>query len=560
MAMKNLRIGEMLLEENLITQAQLDAALARKKEGDHNKLGDILVEMGSVSEKELTRMLGTRLKVPVVDLVETGIDQHVPDLIPEELAKKYMVIPIAQDGQILTVATSDPMNFYAIDDLRLATNLEIKPVLATSTDIKNAISHYYSRKLAEEAAEDVNREFNFNSMVDAGNLLGEKVDNAPVVRLVASIIQQGIKFGASDLHIEPSETETRIRMRVDGVLKPLMSLAAAAHASVVTRIKIMGNMNIAERRVPQDGRVEIVIDGRPVDMRLSVLPTVTGEKVVIRILGGQDAVRSVNDLGLSAENRALFEKITRSPNGILLVSGPTGSGKSTTLYSILNQLNQPGVNIITVEDPVEYRMPGANQVQVNPKAGLTFASGLRSILRQDPDIIMIGEIRDAETAQIAIRAAITGHLVLSTIHTNDAASTVTRLVDMGVEPFLVSSAVIGIIAQRLVRKICPRCKQPYTPSDSECRLLGIPVQSTLYRGTGCNYCDHTGYKGRTAIHEIMAISHDVRELIDNEAATDEIRAQIVRDGTITLQECCKQLVLNGVTTREELLRATYSIG
>lgn len=559
MAMKNVRIGEMLLEENLITQTQLDAALAHKKEGDHKKLGDILVEMGAIAERDLIRMLGTRLKVPVVDLVESGIDQHVPDLIPESLAQKYTVIPIAQDGQVLTVATSDPMNFYAIDDLRLATNLEIRPVLATSVDIKNAISHYYSRKLAEEAAEDVNREFNIDS-ISVGSFLGEKVDNAPVVRLVDSIIQQGIKFGASDIHIEPSEKETRIRMRVDGVLKPLMTLAAAAHASVVTRIKIMGNMNIAERRVPQDGRVETVIDGRPVDMRLSVLPTVTGEKVVIRILGGQDAVRSVNDLGLSVENRALFEKITQSPNGILLVSGPTGSGKSTTLYSILNQLNQPGVNIITVEDPVEYRMPGVNQVQVNPKAGLTFASGLRSILRQDPDIIMIGEIRDAETAQIAIRAAITGHLVLSTIHTNDAASTVTRLVDMGVEPFLVSSAVIGIIAQRLVRKVCPRCKRPYTPTASESRLLGIPPESTLFRGAGCNFCDHTGYKGRTAIHEIMAISHDVRELIDSESTTDEIRAQIVRDGTITLQECCKQLVLSGVTTREELLRATYSIG
>jgi type IV pilus assembly protein PilB len=380
------------------------------------------------------------------------------------------------------------------------------------------------------------------------------------VRLVSSIIQQGIKLGASDIHIEPLDNSTRVRLRIDGVLQNHMNISAAAQSALITRLKILSNMNIAEHRIPQDGRIETIIDGIQVDLRLSVLPTVTGEKVVIRILGGIGSMLHRSDLGLSGNNERIFNDILKSPHGIILVSGPTGSGKTSTLYTILSEFNKEGSNIITVEDPVEYRVPGINQVQVNNKAGLTFASGLRSILRQDPDIIMVGEIRDSETAQIAVRAAITGHLVLSTIHTNDAASTVNRLINMEVEPFLVSSGVTGIIAQRLVRKICPKCTEEYKPSKYEIEMLGLPENVKLHRGAGCNSCSHTGYKGRTAIHEIIAMTKDLRVLIDKDATSDQIRDAAIKDGTITLQESCIKLVKDGITTFDEMLRVTYSVG
>jgi type IV pilus assembly protein PilB len=351
----------------------------------------------------------------------------------------------------------------------------------------------------------------------------------------------------------------RVRMRLDGVLQEVMNAPKNAHAAVITRIKIIGGMDIAEKRIPQDGRVETVIAGRAVDMRLSILPTVNGEKVVIRILGRTDVAFSKNMLGLSPTNEAMFDKIVKSPHGIILVSGPTGSGKTTTLYTILKDLNQPTTNIVTVEDPVEYRMSGINQVQVNVRAGMTFASGLRSILRQDPDIILIGEIRDGETAEIAIRASITGHLVLSTIHTNDAASTITRLVDMGVEPFLVSSSVVGVISQRLVRKICPRCKETYKPSHAEAMQLKMREPKPLFRGAGCPECGYSGYKGRTAIHEILVVTKEIREMIDRRASDDQIRAVAARQGTSTLMETCINLVLDGITTTQEMLKVTYTV-
>lgn len=560
MSIKNLQIGQILLDSGLITQAQLEDALTLQKADRSRKLGDILVQSGVITERQLMKTLEKHLNVPFVDLAETAIDSNAPALITEELAKRHNIIPIAIKGRYLTVATADPMNFYALDDVRLATNMEIRAVLCLSDDISSAISRYYSSKNAEDAAADLSREFDKISGSMLSDDLTERIDNAPVVRLVNSMIEQAVKMDASDIHIEPMEASTRVRMRIDGVLQEQMSLSAAAHASIVTRLKIMGNMNIAERRVPQDGRVETVIDGRPVDLRLSVLPTVNGEKVVIRILGGTGSLLSIQELGLSDANMKLFDEIIRKPNGVLLVSGPTGSGKTTTLYSILGSINKPGVNIITIEDPVEYRMTGVNQVQVNPKAGLTFASGLRSILRQDPDIIMVGEIRDDETAQIAVRAAITGHLVLSTIHTNDTASTISRLVNMHVEPYLVSSATSGIIAQRLVRRICPRCKTPYTVSDAQSALLGLDGSEHIYRGAGCHYCNHTGYSGRVAVHEILVVNKEIRALIDSGESVDTVRAAAARNGTLSLQESCLSLVLAGVTTIDEMLRATYSNG
>jgi type IV pilus assembly protein PilB len=560
MPIKNTPIGQILLDSKLITPDQLNYALELQKKAPSKRIGDILVQEGIVTEKELMRALESRLKVQYVDFSEIELSEKTINLLPEDIAKKYTVIPIEATDKVLTIASADPMNFYALDDIRLATNMEIKVVLSTGSDISNALSHAYRQQHVVEAADDVSRELNvdgFDSV--AYEMVDEKIDNAPIVRLVTSIIQQAIKLDASDIHIEPMDNVTRVRMRVDGVLHDHMKVPLGAHSAIITRLKIMGGMNIAEKRVPQDGKVETVLEGKAVDLRLSSLPTVTGEKMVVRILGGAGTMITRAQLGLSEENEKFFDKILKNPHGIILVSGPTGSGKTTTLYTLLSEYNKPGVNIITVEDPVEYRLRGINQVQINTKAGLTFASGLRSILRQDPDVIMVGEIRDSETAQIAVRAAITGHLVLSTIHTNDAASTISRLIDMGIEPYLVSSGVIGIVAQRLIRKICPRCKTSYKPDHSERMQLNLSDSSLLYKGTGCAFCNNTGYKGRTAIHEVLALTKDIRELVDVRSADEIIRQKSIENGMVTLNKCCIQLVLNGTTTFEELVKVTYSM-
>ena len=560
MSIKNITIGQILLDSKLITPDQLNNVIELQKKSPSKRIGDILVQEGIITEKVLMRALESRLKVQYVDISDIELTEKIVNLLPEEIAKKYNVIPIETTDKLLTIASSDPMNFYALDDIRLATNMEIKVVLSTSSDIQNALSHAYRQQHVVNAADDVSREFNIDGFDNvAYDMVDEKIDNAPIVRLVNSIIQQAIKLDASDIHIEPMENATRVRMRVDGVLHEHMKVPLVAHSAIITRLKIMGGMNIAEKRVPQDGKVETTLEGKPVDLRLSSLPTVTGEKMAIRILGGSGTMITRAQLGLSEENEKLFDKILKNPHGIILVSGPTGSGKTTTLYTLLSEYNKPSVNIITVEDPVEYRLHGINQVQINTKAGLTFASGLRSILRQDPNIIMVGEIRDAETAQIAVRAAITGHIVLSTIHTNDAASTISRLIDMDIEPFLVSSGVIGIVAQRLVRKICPRCKTSYKADYSEKTLSNIDDSILLYKGTGCVFCSNTGYKGRTAIHEVLALTKDIRKLIDARATDDTIRQKSIENGMITLNECCIRLVLNGITTVEELINVTYSM-
>lgn len=560
MAIKNIPIGQILLESKLITPDQLKNVLALQKNNPSTRIGDLLVQEGIITEIGLMRALESRLKVQYVDISNIELNEKIVSLLPEVIAKKYDVIPIEVNDNLLTIASSDPMDFYAIDDIRLATNMEIKVVLSTSTDIQNALSHAYRQQHVVNATDDVSREFDIDGIDDVTyDMVDEKIDNAPIVKLVYSIILQAIRLDASDIHIEPMDNITRVRMRVDGVLHEHMEVPLVAHNAIITRLKIMGGMNIAEKRVPQDGKVETTLEGKPVDLRLSSLPTVTGEKMVIRILGGAGTMITRAQLGLSDENEKLFDKILKNPHGIILVSGPTGSGKTTTLYTLLSEYNKPGVNIITVEDPVEYRLQGINQVQINAKAGLTFASGLRSILRQDPNVIMVGEIRDAETAQIAVRAAITGHLVLSTIHTNDAASTISRLIDMDIEPYLVSSGVIGIVAQRLIRKICPRCKMSYTADYSEKKILNTDADIQLYKGTGCSFCNNTGYKGRAAIHEVLALTKDIRKLIDAREVDDTIRQKSIADGMITLNECCIKLVLSGITTVDELLSVTYSM-
>lgn len=558
MAAKTKKLGEILIEAGSITEHQLDEALRVSKERG-TVLGTTLLELGYVEEKDLFKSLEFLFHIPYVDLNETAIDKAATGMISEALAKKHNIIPIKKENNLLTVATADPLNFYAIDDVKAASGIDVTVVISPQKDIQNAIDRYYGSEIAEKAFEDLKREYNNINLSDLTQLSASEVANAPVVRLVNSILQHALKSGASDIHIEPTVSTLRVRFRIDGQLQEVMNSSMTAHPAMITRIKIMGGMDIAEKRIPQDGRVETELDGVSIDLRISLLPTVYGEKVVIRILGGSSGALDRSQLGISEKNLPLFDKITQSPNGILLVSGPTGSGKTTTLYSLLKEINKPEVNIITVEDPVEYKLEGINQVQVNVKAGLTFANGLRSILRQDPDIIMIGEIRDGETAQIAIRASITGHLVLSTIHTNDSASSVVRLVDMGVESYLVSSSLVGVVAQRLVRNICNRCKISYRPSHSEMLLLKMKEPTPLHKGEGCPACNYTGYKGRSGIHEILVVTREIRDLINRGSSTDQLQQMAIRQGTITLRESCTELVLAGVTTVAELLKVTYSV-
>lgn len=558
MRINHKRLGEVLMDAGAITEKQLEEGLEKSKERG-TLLGETLIDIGYIDEKTLYQGLEFLFHVPFIDLTETPIDKMASSLITEKLAKKYTVIPIKAEDNVLTVVMNDPLNFYAVDDIKRATGMRVEVGISPVKEIENAIERYYGSENAQKAFEDLKKEYGDLDLLDLSSISANEVAEAPVVRLINSIIQHAINSNASDIHIEPTAKEVRVRFRIDGKLQDVMNSAISAHSAIVTRIKIMGEMDIAEKRIPQDGRVETVLEDRTVDLRISILPTIYGEKVVIRILGGSAGALDRKFLGLSEANEVLFDNITKSPNGIVLVSGPTGSGKTTTLYTLLKELNKPEVNVITVEDPVEYKLDGISQVQVNNKAGLTFASGLRSILRQDPDIIMIGEIRDAETAQIAIRASITGHIVLSTIHTNDAASSVIRLIDMGIESYLVSSSVVGVVAQRLVRRICPKCKTAYRPSHSEMMLLKMKEPTSIYKGEGCPACNFTGYKGRVGIHEVLVLTKEIRELINRGASTDQLQQMAIRQGTITLRQSCAELVLKGVTTVEEMIKVTYSV-
>ena len=448
------RLGKLLLESGLITEDQLEYVLEIQKSTDR-KIGEIFIEEGLVSEDKIIEVLEFQFGIPHINLNKYFIDPEIPRLISEKMARRYALIPVKKDGERLIVAMADPLNIFAIDDVKITTGLEVVPVLATNQGISIAIDQYYETESVEKALAEFRRNYHIENAndIDIDEEILSEISNAPVVKLVNTIIRQAVKMKASDIHIEPFEKIIRVRFRIDGDLQEIMAPAKTTHSAIVTRIKIISKMDIAERRLPQDGRVEMNLEGKEVDLRISVLPTVHGEKIVMRLLDRSSFLFTKQQLGFTEQNLETFDKIIRSPNGIILVTGPTGSGKTTTLYAVLKELNQVSENVITVEDPVEYQMDGVNQVQVNVKAGLTFAGGLRSILRQDPDIIMIGEIRDDETAQIAVRAAITGHLVLSTLHTNDTASSVTRLINMGVEPYLVSSSIVGITAQRLVKLI-----------------------------------------------------------------------------------------------------------
>lgn len=553
-----LRIGEMLIMSGKLTKEQLQEALEYQKETGQ-KIGEILLEKKYVNEKDIVNILEQYAGFNRLDVANYIIESDIAKLISENLARRYIVIPVRIVGEKLTVAMYDPLNIIAIDDIEMATGMKVEPVLSHKEDIVNVIDQHFGKQSAERAIEDFAKQYVVQDELTEEEIIRtNEINNAPVVRLVNSIIKQALKARASDIHIEPYDNIIRIRFRIDGELQEIMTPSKNTHSAIVTRIKIIAGLNIAEKRLPQDGRVEMSIDKGIVDLRISVLPTVFGEKIVIRLLDRRNFLKSKKDLGFSDENLKRFDDVLDIPNGIILVTGPTGSGKTTTLYTVLNDFNDVGTNIITVEDPVEYRLDGINQVQVNNKAGLTFAQGLRSILRQDPDIIMIGEIRDEETAQIAVRAAITGHIVISTLHTNDAPSTITRLEDMGVPPYLITTSVKGIIAQRLVRKICDNCKVEYSITELEKEALSINENITLYKGEGCAKCYQTGYRGRTAIHEVLKVSKGVREKITNGENADKIRQVAIGEGMISLQKNCKQLVLNGITTVEELMRVTYT--
>lgn len=560
MQKSNLKIGELLLYAGKITDEQLKLAL-KEQTNSNKKIGEILVENNWVTSEDIVDSLEYQLGFPRVDLHRYEVNINVITMLPENMVRKYKLIAIDKKDDKLIVAMVDPLNFFAVDDVKLFTKMELQPVIATGSDITKIIDKYYSGVSTKKVLEEFTENYIPIGTDDLDDEELLEVTTAPIVRLLNSIIEQAVRIRASDIHIEPYAEDIRVRFRIDGDLREIMTIARTNLSAIVTRVKIIGKMNIAEKRVPQDGRVETIINDMEVDMRISTLPTVYGEKVVLRLLDKGNFNFTKEGLGFSQRNLQLFDQILAQPYGMILVTGPTGSGKTTTLYTVLRELNQIEKNIITIEDPVEYKLHGVNQVQVNVKAGLTFAAGLRSVLRQDPDTVMVGEIRDGETAEIAIRAAITGHLVLSTIHTNDSPSTVARLIDMGIEPYLVSSAVIGIVSQRLVKTLCERCKTPYSASYSQRNLLGITENEKLelYQPVGCNNCNG-GYKGRAAVHELMVVNENLRRLIDTNANIDEIRKLALEEGMTSLFQAAAELAKKGQTSFDEVMRVGYTLG
>lgn len=552
------RLGDILIDSGFLTAAELAEALSAQQ-GTNKKLGEVIVEMGLLSELDILRAISSQYDIPIIDLQNVEIDPEATKVVTEQYCFDNTIIPIGYEDGRLVVALYDPLNILVSDDLRFRTGSEVITMLAPRKAIEEAIRVNFGKEVAQKAAADLESELDITAMKSLGDQITDEVNQAPVVKLINSMIEFAIRANASDIHVEPLADRVRVRIRIDGVLSEIMSNPLAARDAIITRLKILAGLNIAEKRLPQDGRIQTQINGKPVDMRVSVLPTIHGEKTVIRILAKNDANLNRKYLGINAHNDEMIDRIIKVPQGICLISGPTGSGKTTTLYTLLSEKNDPETNIVTVEDPVEIQIPGINQVQVNVKAGMTFAFGLRSILRQDPDIILVGEIRDGETAEIAMRAAITGHLVFSTIHTNDAVSSINRLIDMGLEPFMVSSALIGVISQRLVRRICTNCRREYEPDEIEAKVLNLKPGQKLYIGSGCSECSGTGYKGRIAIHEIVIMTKAMKVLLDRRASEEEMRELAVSEGTQLLSHAAAELVLEGITTVREMNKVTYSI-
>ena len=549
-----LRLGDILREMKVVSDEQIEQAAASQKESG-KRLGEALLDLGFVDELNLVKALGRSLGVPFIDLTSTPVDPVVADTIPERLARRYGAVPVKfLDDEILLVAMVDPSNVFAIDDLRIMTGYEIQPAVASAKEVFGTIA-----RLNREESVEGEVAYALGPEPEEDSDIRETVSQAPVIKLVNSVLAQAVEDGASDIHFEPQAKELMVRFRIDGVLHEIMSVPHRMQSGILSRLKIMSDLDIAERRLPQDGRLGMVVGGKPVDVRVATLPTVYGEKITMRLLDKSNVVLDLLELGFSEQALKRFQRSFTRPYGTILATGPTGSGKSTTLYAVLSLLNSPEKNVITVEDPVEYRLAGINQVQVNNKAGLTFASGLRTILRCDPDIIMIGEIRDRETAQIAIESALTGHLVLSSMHTNDAPGALSRLTEMGIEPFLTSSAVDCVLAQRLARRLCHECREPYKPTHEMLRMNGFPPKAlsddlTFYRARGCPRCNNTGYRGRLGIYEVMVVSEAIRRLIVERKSSDEVSRVAEAEGMRTLREDGLERVLQGVTSMEEIAR------
>ncbi len=554
-------LGESLVKEGIITPEQLKQAQEEEKRLGL-RLRKVLVKLGYICEEDLVEFLSSKLGLPRIELNNFLIDPKIIELVPEELARKYELIPILKIGDRLTCSIVDPWNIFALDELGARTNLIIEPVIATEAQIKKALDQYYGTKgTMEEVIKSIDEAK--LGIKETGELdlkkLEEITEEPVVIKLVNLIIMKAVKERVSDIHIEPEEDMLRTRFRIDGMLHEETSMPTHLQSAIISRIKIMANLDIAERRKPQDGRFTIKMEGRDIDVRVSCVPTIYGENIVLRLLDVSNALLGLNQLGFSREVLEKYQRLILRPHGIILVTGPTGCGKTTTLYASLDKINTPEKNIITIEDPVEYKLRGIRQIQVNPKVDLTFANGLRSILRQDPNVVMVGEIRDLETAEIAIQAALTGHLVFSTLHTNDAATAVTRLIDMGMESFLLSSSVIGVLAQRLVRTICQDCKEEYAPTQEELRDIGLLKDRTgikFCRGKGCSNCMNTGYKGRIGIFELMIPNESICNLIISKAPTEEIRKKAIASGMVSLKEDGIQKIKKGLTSVEEVLRMT----
>jgi len=565
------RLGDLLVNEGLITQENLQRALSEQK-GTNEKLGSILVRLGLIQEDQLIGFLSRQYGIPSITLSQLDIDPEVVKLVPAQIAKKYEVLPVKRTGNALTLAMADPTNVFALDDVAFMTNLQVLPVVASQGAIRQAIERLYEPQASafSEVITAMEGEVPDVELVEGGeDVAPSKVDifelkdaseEAPVVKLVNLILTDAIRRGASDIHLEPYEKVFRVRYRIDGVLQEMMVPPKRLEAALLSRVKIMSNLDIAERRLPQDGRIKIRYSSREIDLRVSTLPTIFGEKIVMRILDKEALTLDLAKLGFDDWSMENFKKVIHQPYGMILITGPTGSGKTTTLYSAVHTINSPDINIMTAEDPVEYNLKGVNQVQVNEEIGRTFSAVLRSFLRQDPDVILVGETRDLETAQIAIRAALTGHLVFSTLHTNDAPSTIARLQDMGIPPFLVASSILLVLAQRLARRVCKECRDPYEVDEESLTPYGHVPQGlgkvTLYKGKGCQACNFTGVKGRTAIYEVMPVSSEIRELILRGSSSTELRELATQQGMRTLRQAGLLKVLEGATTAEEILRVT----
>ncbi len=560
--MAYMRLGDLLLSSGVISHEQLERALELQKESKE-RLGDVLVQSGIITEQQLIEALKIQLGVEFVDLTAVSIPVELAKYVPRTLAKKYCVVPVKLVRDTLYLAMSDPLDFIAQEEVKAASRKRVIPMIATHRATEQAISRLYGSEGTARVIEEMKREAGSAGPDIVPAQLAKDSDSsegAPTIRFVNSLIERAFTERASDIHLEPQEGEMVVRMRIDGLLRRVLTVPAELQSTVISRLKIMGGMDIAERKVPQDGHAMLRVKGSEIDLRISSMPTVYGEKIVLRLLNKTSQLLSRDAIGLEGEDLEYYRTLLKNPSGVILLVGPTGSGKSTTMCVMLRDLAREEVNIVTLEDPVEYYIPGVSQCQINEKTGMTFAGGLRAILRQDPDIISVGEIRDGETASIAMRAAITGHLVLSTLHTNDAPSAVDRLRDVGVEPWLISGALRGVVSQRLVRRICPHCKRAYHPASDELALLGLDDAPDLvfYKGEGCPDCHHTGYAGRRAVFEILMLDAPLRRLINAGASADELADEARRHGFTTMRERCRDLVLRGETTAEEAARTISS--